>query len=74
MIDTQNQQQHELMKEIMRLTMLLKAKHPAKYEHLDETPVLKSSDDLTELKSLQDYKSTLEAQLKEGEAKDAELK
>ncbi len=63
MIDTQNQRQKELMKEIVRLTMLLKAKDPAKYEHLDETPVLKSSDHLTELQSLQDYKNTLTALL-----------
>ena len=56
------------MKEIIKLTMDLKARHPAIYSHLDETPVLASADPSNPLKEMEDYRNTLSLQLKEADA------
>jgi len=69
MIHTENPQQHEIMKEIVRLTMELKSRHAGLYSHLDETPLFESNDATSELKSMQDYRNTLAIQLKEADSK-----
>jgi len=67
MIQTENPRQHELMKEIVRLTMLLKTHHPAVYALLEETPITKSPGQEGDLKALEDYRNTLAIQLKDAE-------
>ncbi|HEV7231812.1 MAG TPA: hypothetical protein VGO45_10815 [Bacteroidia bacterium] len=76
MIHTENQRQHEVLKEIVSLTMKLKAKFPAIYAHLDETPLFKPSDPSNDLKAMEDYRDTLAVQLKEGtiQNKEQEMK
>jgi hypothetical protein len=69
MIHTENPEQHQIMKEIVRLTMELKSKHASLYAHLDETPMFVSVDAASELKSMQDYRNTLAIQLKEADSK-----
>jgi hypothetical protein len=70
MIQTENHRQQEILKEIIDLTMQLKARHGNIYEHLDETPVFKSNDSSNEMKAMEDYRNTLLLQLKEGDIQD----
>ena len=68
MIQNKSPQQHELMEEILSLTMLLKSQYPSLYAHLSETPVFDESAKGNEVKALQDYRDTLVSQLEEADA------
>jgi hypothetical protein len=71
MIRTKSPLLHDLMEDILSLTMLLKSQYPAVYAHLDETPVFDESHIGGELKAMQDYRDTLEAQLEEANTEKA---
>jgi hypothetical protein len=64
MIQTENPKQHQLMKEIVALTLQLKTQYPELYVHLSETPVFESDKPGNEIASMEDYRNTLDLQLK----------
>ncbi|HXC03186.1 MAG TPA: hypothetical protein VNZ86_00465 [Bacteroidia bacterium] len=71
MIQHQRPLQHELMKEILSLTMLLQTQYPGVYTHLDETPLFDGAQEGQEVKAMQDYRDTLASQLEEADTEKA---
>jgi hypothetical protein len=63
----EKEKEQEILKDILSITMQLKAKFPGQYAHLDETPVFKQSGTDNELIELEDYRNTLAAHLKQGD-------
>jgi hypothetical protein len=55
---------HQMLDDIVLLTMRIKATQPAVYRTLDETPLWASHDPELNTSDLEDYRHTLEAQLK----------
>ena len=56
---------HQLMDDIVDLTMRIAATEPGLYMHLDETPLSVPRNSMLDEKGLEDYRNTLREQLKE---------